>query len=663
MHIKHFLCFDFKKLFLVLVLVEFFNFSANANPGDTTWVTVFNLKKLSHYGNYDTTAVFPVNKRFRKIRMHYILGRYSCAPGSQYCGSWDYTTQIYARPKLKDSVEIARIITPYASDWLSQNKKHDYIVEVTDYASDLKDTCAMRFNYSGYSWGFTITLKIEFIEGIPPMDALSVTKIYDGYFPYGNAANSIENYLVSKTFSYAATTGKAFIKNTVSGHGSDSLGCGEFCSKYYQLKINNNLVSQKQLWRSDCGLNQVYPQTGTWIYERANWCPGAVVWPLYHDLTGITTANSNFSVNVDMEPYTIPNPSGGFNWVSQLIKYAAPNHVTDVSIEDIVNPTKDDNYLRNNPACSNPTIKIKNVGTNTLTSVVFNYGLKGQAPLSFTWTGALKFLDTVAVVFPPSTAILSGSLSSVFQVSVTSVNGAAGDQNLFNNVYSSSTIPVQFYPKDFVIKMFTNNSTDPITNANESTWTLYDQNGSIIANRNNLSNATVYIDTITNLPPGCYKFSINDSGCDGLAWWANPSAGNGALRFDYINANNTIFGSPTDIGCNYTMFFIVQATPAPPVDTTKYTGLTKNHANQNRITIFPNPARQLAYIQFDLDQHQTVNYKLSDVNGKMILQKNKLKVLAAYETIDISGLNEGVYVLSVELEDHSIITKKLVIQK
>ena len=111
------------------------------------------------------------------------------------------------------------------------------------------------------------------------------------------------------------------------------------------------------------------------------------------------------------------------------------------------------------------------------------------------------------------------------------------------------------------------------------------------------------------------------------------------------------------------MFFIVQATPAPPVDTTKYTGLTKNHANQNRITIFPNPARQLAYIQFDLDQHQTVNYKLSDVNGKMILQKNKLKVLAAYETIDISGLNEGVYVLSVELEDHSIITKKLVIQK
>jgi len=105
--------------------------SVMAAPGDTTWVTVFKDMKLDHHGNYDTTVSFPQGKRYRKIRMHYILGRYTCG-GAQYCGSWDYTTKIYALPAALDTVEIARVITPYATNWHQTNKSHDYIVEVTD---------------------------------------------------------------------------------------------------------------------------------------------------------------------------------------------------------------------------------------------------------------------------------------------------------------------------------------------------------------------------------------------------------------------------------------------------------------------------------------------------------------------------------------------------
>ncbi|MGV2480400.1 UNVERIFIED_CONTAM: hypothetical protein IGO34_26745, partial [Salmonella enterica subsp. enterica serovar Weltevreden] len=103
----------------------------------------------------------------RKIRLHYILGRYACPAGAQYCGSWAYTTHVYARPAGADTVEIARVITPYATDWLAQNRKHDYIVDVTDYASILKGNLDFRYNYDGYSWGFTLTLKLELIEGTP----------------------------------------------------------------------------------------------------------------------------------------------------------------------------------------------------------------------------------------------------------------------------------------------------------------------------------------------------------------------------------------------------------------------------------------------------------------------------------------------------------------
>ena len=43
---------------------------------------------------------------------------------------------------------------------------------------------------------------------------------------------------------------RKYIKNKISGHGADDNDCSEFCSKYYNVKINGTAVSQKQLWKS-----------------------------------------------------------------------------------------------------------------------------------------------------------------------------------------------------------------------------------------------------------------------------------------------------------------------------------------------------------------------------------------------------------------------------
>src|SRR5690606_2041260 len=75
----------------------------------------------------------------------------------------------------------------------AKGTSHNYILEATDYASVLENATHIRFKYDGYSWGFTLTLKFELIEGVPPMDALSVTNIYNGYFAYGDATKPIEN--------------------------------------------------------------------------------------------------------------------------------------------------------------------------------------------------------------------------------------------------------------------------------------------------------------------------------------------------------------------------------------------------------------------------------------------------------------------------------------
>ncbi|MBK9284868.1 MAG: T9SS type A sorting domain-containing protein [Sphingobacteriaceae bacterium] len=639
-----------------LLLTVLCSLTISAAPGDTTWVTIYNQRKLTYYGNYDTTTTLPTGLRFRKIRLHYILGTYSCPGNPQYCGSWDYTTQIFARPPGNDSVEIARVITPYATNWLSQNKKHDYVIDVTDYSPILQGNLGIRFGYQGYSYGFHVTVKLEMIEGIPAMDALQIKNIYDGYFPYGNPGNSIENYLTNKTFSYAAPATKAFIKNSISGHGADNNNCAEFCSKYYQLNIDGNQIAQTQLWRNNCGINHVYPQTGTWLYDRANWCPGAVVWPIYHDISGITTANTNFSVDINMESYT-DNGSAGYSFESQLITYSVANHSRDISIEDIVAPTSNENYFRNNINCSHPIIKVKNTGTTTATQIVFSYGLQGQTPLSYTWTGSIPFLAEEDIVFPSSVSVFTANTIGDFEVNVVAVNGVAGDEDTFNNTYKSKTGAVSIFPDKFVVILTTNNATDPGTLKNETTWKLYDENNVLIASRSNANNLTLFQDTVT-LQPGCYKFSIDDAGCDGFSWWAyqyyNPNPGTGTLRFDYANGPGTFQIFNGDFGCNVTKYFRVN---------TVSTNLTKAQTLQTEMDVYPNPANENIYIRLHVGAKQIGHLNIYDISGRKVLEQDVKTNIDSYEKVDIRSLSAGSYLLELKLDDGTLLTKKLIIAK
>jgi hypothetical protein len=638
-----------------------------SNPGDTTWVTVMNKRTLDHYGNYDTTATFPTGLRYRKIRLHYILDRYACPGNPQYCGSWDYTTELYILPAGADTVEIARIITPYATDWLTKGIKHDYIVEVTDYAHLLTAQKSFRFRYEGYSWGFNVTVKFEMIEGIPPMDPIEVKKIYNGYFTYGNSNNPIENYLVPKTFTYAANSPRVFMKNLVSGHGSDNTGCGEFCKKYYQLKLNGSMISQNTLWRADCGVNEVYPQTGTWVFERANWCPGAVVWPIYHDLSALTSPNTNFTVDVDMQPYTIANATGGFNWHSQLIKYSAPNHTVDVSVEDIISPTKDDNYYRENPICSNPTIRIKNTGTDIVNQVVFTYSIQGLSARSYTWTGALSFLEEEVVILP-LTAFRTMALNDRnFYVKILSVNGAA-DQNAFNDIYSSVSRPVLKTPNDFVITTYCNKSINPNTGKSETSWMLLNENGATVAQRDTMTINFLYSDTL-HLNYGCYELVIDDYGCDGYNWWLYSNAqaypvnpGPGTVRFDYINQNSSIKVFQGDFGCQQIYKFRIDSLPPPPPPPDD-TGLDQFGNEKIGMEIFPSPGDQMVYVRVMTGKPEDVRITITSMTGQLISVRELRDVRDVIETLETNSFAPGIYLVNLQVEGHASTTGKMIIRR
>lgn len=630
------------------MFVLFFALHLKAAPGDTTWVTVFENRKITQYGNIDTLAQLPsAGLNYRKIRLHYILGRYACPSGEQYCGSWDYTTMVYAMPSNADTVEMTRIITPYATDWLATNRKHDYVVDISDYSTILNGQLPIRYKYEGYSWGFTLTLKIEYIEGTPPMNALGFKNIYQGYFAYGNTSNPIENKLVPINHQYSSTVKNIVLKNTVSGHGSDDTQCAEFCSKYYTLKVNGTQQAQTQLWKSDCGKNNVYPQTGTWLYDRANWCPGEQVYPVIHSLTPFTQANTNFSIDLDMQAYTAPNQgnaSGGYSFATQVIHYGDYNFQLDASIEDILAPTNDPNYFRSNGVCQTPIIKVKNTGAQAIMSIEFAYRLVGGNLATYLWEGTLLPGEEKVIELLGSFNIFTGNESNQFEVEILKVNNQA-DEYAFNNTYKSTFTHVRSYPSKFVVFFKTNNAS--FGGNNETSWEIRNAAGEIVESRTNNTNNTTYKDTIT-LETGCYTFKMTDANCDGISWWAyqyyNPNPGAGIIRFSRAESAGTLRNFIGDFGCEFEERFTVGYT----------LNIDEEIEDEGSILIYPNPVNEYLTVDFQKNMTGKISFSIIDINGKVIKSLHDKSVDESEFQIDLSFIESGYYVVQIESEEGNI---------
>jgi hypothetical protein len=617
---------------------------ALAAPGDTTRVTVFNKRALTYYGNYDTTAVFPAAGRYRKILMHYVLGRYACPPGSQYCGSWDYTTRVLLMP---DTLELGRVITPYATDWLSRGITHDYVLDVTDYATRLKGPKALRFLYDGYSFGFTLTLYMEYIEGVPPHDALDVQKVYNGTFAYGKTIDPIENHLSAKSVKGLAGSAQVQLKSFITGHGSDAnTGCAEFCPKSYSLKVNGTTAANGLLWRDNCGLNQVYPQTGTWLYDRSNWCPGNLVDPLYHDVTP-TLGLSSGTVDFDMQAYTAPtqtNASAVWIWQTQFISYSAPNYTTDAALDEIIAPTNDSNYARENPICDAPRVKLRNTGSAALTSATIMYRVGSSPWRTYQWTGSLPFLAQTEVKLPPVPADFAGQ--PVFKVYVTAPNAAA-DQNHYNDTLRARFNAVPVLPSAMKIVMTTNSDYNGVS---ENSWTIADQTGAIVASRTGAATLTTYTDNVT-LAPGCYTFKVIDTACDGFAWWANPNAGNGTLRFLNPTTNAVITNISGDFGCESTLRFNV----AQVLGTTTAQPLAV-------LDVFPNPSKDGQFtLDLNLPTRQDVQLTVRTITGQLVHSAALPQVQATTKVLDLHRLTSGVYLLECKGSAGTSLVRRLLI--
>jgi hypothetical protein len=541
------------------------------------------------------------------------------------------TTPYYNVFDVIENFELGRLISPYAKQF-PKSFNYDYIYDITDYAQFLTDTTEFRIFYSGYSFGFTATWDVIYVEGTPARDVVDVVNIYNGGFQYGGNP-SIETYLTEKTFTVPADAKYVKAKILITGHGGESSeNCAEFCAKSYYLSVNNQQIASQMIWKDDCGNNPITAQGGTWIYNRANWCPGEKIRTFEYNLN--VAPGSTNTLNMDIDPFTA-NGYASYKIALQLVYYKDNNYQIDPAIEEILAPTKDVWQSKTNPICNNAKVRLKNWGTTPIKDAWIVCQIGANTQTVFQWKGNLNFGEDAIVTLPD--LIWPTDLSDrTFKAWIGTINGndISTDENPTNNMVSSTfDLPITL-PKKFIIETRTN------AVPSQNNYTITDSKGNIKKQRSFTSASTLHRDTIT-LGFGCYTFKMNDDGGNGLGWWAAPGEGNGSLRMVTPAPIQVLKSFSTDFGSFTQLNFRVEHA----------VGLTETTINEALIQVYPSPANTSLTVE-------GIDFSLATlitVTGKQIQQYTPGQ-------LDVSQIPTGIYILQLQTHDGQVYSRKVSIQ-
>lgn len=540
---------------------------ANAASGDVTMVNSHNGTQLTWYGGYAEDTEFPdETKEYQQILMDFTLG---CSTGG--CSHWDYTVQVQvgdftgeydtvfagydtvffnpiyldtlyeARP-IYEWYELGRMITPYGNymDYAWNSNKHGFdetwektwTYDVTMMEPLLHGDRPVRVHFSGWPQsgrGFSARVDFRYIEGVPSKRVTNIQKVYNGG-SYNNSAQFETDVVPAKSVSIDAPY--ADLRMIITGHGQD----GEFTPVSYRVNADGNQIGEKLLWRGDCSENPLSPQGGTWIYNRANWCPGDDVEEHWFEMSDYVQ-NGTLDIDVDFDNY---NPSNGASYTisGYIFEYRKVQRLYDVTVDKIVTPSVEseaknitsstnstsvfDRY--STTICTNPVVRIKNLGNKDLTYCQIEYGVIGGSPFYFEWEGNLQYGATEDVPLPLIDWSGLDTSNPEFYAEVSYPNQLVDQFPHNNRMESAFMLPNVFDNGDLSFNLRANNKPQ------ENSYFLFSSDGDTLLAESSFSANATNLKDVT-LQDGCYKllvydfdtyfFSNNDFGGDGLGYWVN----------------------------------------------------------------------------------------------------------------------------------------------
>ena len=531
--------------------------------------------------------------------------------------------------KFPMAFEIMSFVTPYGIGIDFGLDGHSWTFDVTDYGPILKGDKRI-FMSRGGQWQEEMDISFEFIEGTPDREVIDIDQIWrvesQGYV---NIKNDVR--FEPRQFVYDPSVETYMIKTTITGHGQE----GEFIPRNHEINIMKDGVEFPDTWQvwTECSDNAIYPQGGTWVYDRAGWCPGAPSDVREYDVTQF------FSFfETPMVDYNVPVASGTSNYIvnSQLVKYGKLNKSTDLAIEDVIYPSAKVEHTRFNPTCQAPRILLKNHGEAQIESAVIKYGIAGKVEKTFYWNGNLSFSGTEEVTLGFLPALLTTDENDLFFAILESVNGTS-DIYTTNNEFTSEIKLPDNYDGDVVLEFRTNSR--PL----ETSYRVYDVGGTQLLYRGgNLNANTIYRDTLSGLN-GCYRILVEDTDQDGLSWWANND-GSGYLRISEMG------GAQKAIATDFGMF----------VDYNFSAGILSSNENLTEIhdvKVFPNPGAGNFFISDLSDWSNQIRISIVDQLGQVVVNQNMEKNELSSGVGILTAMPEGLYYINLSDDKKTTILK------
>jgi hypothetical protein len=543
--------------------------------------------------------------------------------GTITVGELDY----YSKSPMR--FEIMSFVTPYGIGIDFGEEGRTWTFDVTDYTPILNGRKRM-FLGNGGQFQEEMDIRFHFIKGTPPRDILDITQIWrpGSMCNYTNIA--ADNCFEPRMITPRPDAAYLKVRSMVTGHGQE----GEFIPRTHYLNINGLPEIDWQAWK-ECADNPIYPQGGTWIYDRAGWCPGMATDLQEFELEDFIEPGEAFEID-----YSMSTATGDSRYLvnHQLVTYGEYNNDYDVAIEAVMRPSDRVEYGRYNPTCDQPTIVLRNQGAERITSATITYTMGGET-MTHTWTGSLRPERTREVALPnPSLATLAGISpgKQQFEVEVTSINdGDNMDGNTTNNYYVGTfDMPEIYNAEEYVLQLRTNNV------GNQNSLTIKDYDGNNLISRSTLLSNTNYRDTL-RLDPGCYTIELIDRGDNGIDFWAQPGDGSGAMRLR--GDNTTLIDFEPDFGRSLSFAFIVsEVTNVKEVSTTQ------------ALAVYPNPANDYILIDLATATTKAARVTVIDQLGKVVIIQDKVNTLDDLR-IDVSNLTDGIYSVSTVDENRRLL--------
>ena len=298
-----------------------------------------------------------------------ITGNLSIGCPDSGCDPFDRVAWVEVRPKGGKWIEIIRYITPFGVAC-------DHTIDLTDFSQLLQGELEVKVFIDTWAGGWTVSLDLDYEAGVPEHPYIEIDRLWDGSHDFGNFANlqPLDTFLVNVADDAASVK----LKMCVTGHGwgeNNTFNAAEFYDITHSLYVGSTKFNQKLWYNCTPNPDGCSPQNGTWNFDRAGWCPGAIGKMFEYDLDNIIAGGAYefkyiFKNYVDLchpnhpncfTNITCPDCNAGFNphywFATNLITYfddtpnknwiVAPVEEVGISSLDVFpNPSRGDFTLR-----------------------------------------------------------------------------------------------------------------------------------------------------------------------------------------------------------------------------------------------------------------------------------------------------------------------------